>query len=206
MLRRFSLGLLVLLLAACGSPSADPSPSASASAPVPAALLPGSEWILVGPASIKGKVTISFAADQLSGQAPVNRYFGPFTATDDGQMTLGPVASTMMAGDPDLMKAEQEYLGLLNRVDGFDSDGEQLSLRAGHEVLLRYAQPGTPAVFGATLVGKKVARAKSLAEAQGYRFRVISVDGEGRPATTDYDPQRLNAAVVDGRVTEVNVG
>lgn len=205
-MRRFALGLLVLVLAACSSPSPDPSPSASQSAAVPESLVPGSTWILVGPASIKGHVTISFGADQLSGQAPVNRYFGPFTATDDGRMTLGPVASTEMAGEPALMKAEQVYLELLGRVDGFDSDGEQLRLLAGHEVLLRYAQPGTPAAFGATLVGKKVARARAMAEDEGYRFRVISVDGEGRPATTDYDPQRLNASVVDGRVTEVKAG
>lgn len=203
-MRRIVSGvLLVLALAACSSPQAEPSASPS---PVPSALAPGTQWQLVGPAAIVGDVTLTFDEDQLSGQAPVNRYFGPFTATDDGSIEIGPIASTEMAGDPGLMAAEQKYYELLARADGFDSDGIQLTLRAGDEALLRFAQEGSPAIFGRTLVGKTVPQARAAARLEGYDFRVVSVDGDSKPVTMDYNPQRLNATVVDGRVTEVTAG
>ena len=81
-----------------------------------------------------------------------------------------------------------------------------MTLRAGDETLLRFAQEGSPAVFGRTLVGKTVPQARAAARLEGYDFRVVSVDGESRPVTMDYNPQRLNATVVDGRVTEVTAG
>ena len=208
-MRFIAAAVCVLLAASACSQSAgdDPEPSsASPSASVPAELTPGVRWILVHPATMRGDVSITFDEEQLSGQAPVNRYFGPFTATDDGHIDIGPVASTMMAGDPALMKSERKYLELLERVDTFDSNGMELTLRAGRETVLRYAQPDSPALFGSTLVGRTVPQARARAKAAGYEFRVISVDGEGRPATTDYNPLRLNATVVDGRVTEVTTG
>ena len=79
-------------------------------------------------------------------------------------------------------------------------------MRTGPEAVARFAQPDSPAVFGRSLVGMKVARARNAAEEAGYAFRVVSVDGENRPVTMDYRPDRLNATVVDGRVTEVTVG
>ncbi len=199
------LGVAVLLLlAACSSPgTSEPSPSPTV---VPQALAPGSEWVLVAPASITGDVTITFDADQVSGQAPVNRYFGPFTATDDGTLSFGPLARTEMAGPPELMAAEDEYMALLERVTAFDADEIALTLRDGDEMLLDFAQADSPAVFGRTLVGLTVKKARAAAEAEGYAFRVVSVDGESKPVTMDYRPDRLNATVVDGRVTEVKAG
>lgn len=195
---------LVLALAACSSPGApEPSPSPTA---IPQALSPGAEWVLVAPASLPADVTITFDADQVSGQAPVNRYFGPFTAGEDGSLEFGALARTEMAGPPELMQAEEEYFALLDRVTAFDADEVQLTLRTGGEMLLSFAQPDSPAVFGRTLVGMRVKKARAAAEAEGYDFRIVSVDGESKPVTMDYNPQRLNATVVDGRVTEVTVG
>jgi heat shock protein HslJ len=198
----------VLMLAACASDGSDPGSGDVSPSPVselPPELAAGSEWILVGP-DLPGKATLTFGDGQLSGRAQVNSYTGTFTAGTDGTMTLGPVASTKMAGPPELMKAEEQYFALLQRTTGWEGDGVQLTLRAGDETLLRYGQPGSPVVFGATLVGKKVGAARAAAEAEGYEFRVISVDGDVRPVTLDYRPQRLNAVVVDGRVTEITVG
>jgi hypothetical protein len=151
-------------------------------------------------------VTLTFDPDQASGQAPVNRYFGPFTAGEDGTLDFGVLARTEMAGPPELMRSEDTYFALLDRVTAFDADEVQLTLRTGDETLLRFAQPDSPAVFGRTLVGQRVGRARAAAEAEGYDFRVVSVDGKSRPVTMDYNPQRLNATVVDGLVTEVTVG
>lgn len=203
---RVLLVAVVLVLAACSSSGTpDASPSASP-ADVPAALDPGAEWVLVAPASIAGDVTITFDAEQVSGQAPVNRYFGPFTAGEDGSLEFGALARTEMAGPPELMRSEEEFFARLERVTAFDADEVQLTLRTGGEMLLSFAQPGSPAVFGKTLVGKTVKKARAAAEAEGYEFRVVSVDGQSKPVTMDYNPQRLNATVVDGVVTEVTVG
>jgi len=195
---------LVLVLAACSSASPpEPSPSPTA---VPQALAPGAEWVLVAPASIPGDVTITFDADEVSGQAPVNSYFGPFTAAEDGSLTFGPLARTEMAGSPEVMRAEDEFFERMGRVTAFDADEVQLTLRTGGEMLLSFAQPDSPAVFGRTLVGLTVKKARAAATAEGYDFRVVSVDGVSKPVTMDYNPQRLNATVVDGVVTEVTVG
>jgi hypothetical protein len=44
------------------------------------------------------------------------------------------------------------------------------------------------------------------AEADGLRHRVISVDGQPRPATKDYRPDRVNFEIVNGRITAVTRG
>ncbi|MEZ5184233.1 MAG: META domain-containing protein [Candidatus Nanopelagicales bacterium] len=188
-------------------------PTTSATGAPPQGLAPGSDWILVGPNTpdvrLAGRnVTLRFGEDgTVSGRAPVNTYSGPFTADDDGALELGPITQTEMGSeDPDLMAAESQYFQALGLVDGFDTDGEQLFLRTGDTVVLRYGLEGSAAVFGATLIGRTVAKARARAEAAGYGFRVVSVDGESKPVTMDYQPDRLNATVVDGRVTDVTVG
>lgn len=44
------------------------------------------------------------------------------------------------------------------------------------------------------------------AEAEGLRHRVISVDGQPRPATKDYRPDRINVEIVNGRIAAVTRG
>ncbi|MFN8184953.1 MAG: META domain-containing protein [Candidatus Nanopelagicales bacterium] len=196
----------VLVLAACSSGSTTPGPSPSPPAPVPQALAPGSTWVVVGPAALGEDVTITFADGQVTGKAAVNTYSAPFTATEDGSIDIGPITSTEIGGTPAQMAAEEQYFDALERAEAYDSDEVQLTLRTGSEALVRFAQPDSPAVFGRSLVGMKVARARKTAQAQGYDFRVVSVDGQSKPVTMDYRPDRLNATVVDGRVTEVTVG
>ena len=196
----------VLMLAACNGGSTTPSPSPTPPATVPQALAPGSTWVLVGPAALGKDATITFADGQVTGQAAINTYSAPFTAAEDGTIDIGPITSTEMGGSPAQMAAEEQYFAALDRAQAYDSDEVQLTLRAGSEALVRFAQPDSPAVFGATLVGMKLARARTAAQEGGYAFRVVSVDGESRPVTMDYRPDRLNATVVDGRVTEVTVG
>lgn len=55
--------------------------------------------------------------------------------------------------------------------------------------------------FFASLVGKPVAEAQSLAEAAGYRLRVTVVDGEPNIVTMDFRMDRINVAVDNGVVT-----
>lgn len=42
----------------------------------------------------------------------------------------------------------------------------------------------------------------NLAGARGDIFRVVSIDGEPQMATMDYRPGRINASIIDGRVSE----
>ncbi len=44
------------------------------------------------------------------------------------------------------------------------------------------------------------------AEAEGLHHRVISVDGQPRPATKDYRPDRINFEIVKGRIASVTRG
>jgi heat shock protein HslJ len=207
---------LVAALCACGSdePQAaqSTSPPATAAAALPPELAEGEEWILVDTRGVSGpedpasyRVVLEFAPGAASGRAPVNTYSAPLEAGDE-VIGIGPVTSTEMAGEPAQMAAEDWYFDALQRVDGYTGDGEQLTLLADEQPLLRYGLEGSAAVFGAELVGLKVAKARARAKAEGYGFRVVSVDGESRSATLDYRPDRVNATVVDGRVTEVTTG
>jgi heat shock protein HslJ len=207
---RWILGVgLVAVLCACTSGAPIPEPSAA----LPAGLADGQRWILVdalGPREGRDPaaygVSLTFERGQLSGRAPVNTYFAEYELRGPSALAIGPIARTEMAGEPDRMAAEDAYFDLLQDVDGYTGDGEQLTLLRGGEPVLGFGPDGSAVAIGAGLVGLPVAEARELARSEGFAFRVVSVDGEGRPATTDYRPDRINATVVDGRLTGVTVG
>ncbi|MGC4015875.1 MAG: hypothetical protein QM755_15330 [Luteolibacter sp.] len=58
----------------------------------------------------------------------------------------------------------------------------------------------------ATLIGLPLKEAEDLADQAKVPHRVISLDGQSRPATMDYRPERLNFTVVKGVVTAVKKG
>lgn len=71
------------------------------------------------------------------GSGGCNRFAGRLTLTGEG-LTVGPLATTMMACPDPVMAAEQAFLGALARVDRFDISEEGiLRLLAGDEVVLR---------------------------------------------------------------------
>ena len=55
----------------------------------------------------------------------------------------------------------------------------------------------------AVLVGLTQAQAEEAAADHGWTIRVIRLDGQDRPMTMDYRPDRVNVAVTDGNVTAV---
>lgn len=157
-------------------------------------------------------ITASFADAVMSGQAPVNRYTAGYTV-DGEEFTLGPIATTRMAGPKADMAAEAAYLALLGTVTGFHVDGSELDLLAGEEPVLEYEarDPMTDALqstqeFADTLVGMSTAQAKKAAEKAGYTFRVVEVDGVPKAATADLRVDRINVAVEDGEVTSATAG
>ncbi len=214
---RLPLLLTAVILAGCASGSGSTTPAQSPSTPptsaapatLPAALLPGEKWVLVGstvtPDPVGFGVTLRFEAGTVSGKGPVNRYTGQVTI---GQTSFSApaVASTKMAGPQDAMAAEQAYFAALGAARTWEVVDDTLTLSGETEPLLVYAATGTPAAFAVTLVGLPLQQAKQKISGRGYTARVVSVDGDVRPVTMDYRPDRINLTVVDGSVTQATQG
>lgn len=58
----------------------------------------------------------------------------------------------------------------------------------------------------AAYVGMSQEAAEALAKKNGLRSRVVSIDGQQFPVTTDHDPGRLNFYLEDGKVVKVTRG
>jgi len=111
--------LAFVLLAGCTSMAATPT-------------LDGSAWQLADwsesgdPSAFK--ITANFAEGQMAGKSGVNNYFGPYTAGPGDKFTIGPTGSTMMAGPPEAMEAEQSFFRLLEQVRTYRRTGGELTL------------------------------------------------------------------------------
>jgi len=80
----------------------------------------------------------------LSGFAGVNRFSGRAVpeVLREGQLLAGPLASTLMAGEPRAMEAEERFLAMLRtRLDWRRSEGE-LTLLQGSMVRARFRTAG----------------------------------------------------------------
>ena len=57
-----------------------------------------------------------------------------------------------------------------------------------------------------SMVGQSLDQVQAACDALEIPHRVIELDGETRPATMDYRPERLNFKVKDGLITAVTNG
>lgn len=57
-----------------------------------------------------------------------------------------------------------------------------------------------------TLVGSPLEKVEAACEKAEVPYRVVMVNGEGRPITMDMRPERLNLTVEDGVVTKITNG
>lgn len=107
--------------------------------------LTGNTWVLLSfgdpnsPQTIPGSslLTANFSEDGfLSGFSGCNSFNAGYT-TQDGKITLGPIAATLMAC-PSGMEAEQMYLEALGSVQGYEISGSFLTLtyNEGADVLI----------------------------------------------------------------------
>lgn len=55
-------------------------------------------------------------------------------------------------------------------------------------------------------VGMSVHEASSRADKAGIRWRIVEEDGQSRPVTKDFRPDRLNFAVTAGKIIRVTKG
>lgn len=79
---------------------------------------------------------------EVSGFGGVNRLTSSLDPSmlTSGDFSLAPIACTMMAGNPDAMSLESEYLVALGRVRRFSLDGDALSLTSDGKTLLKYVR------------------------------------------------------------------
>lgn len=211
---RLPVLLVAVLLVGCASSTPQPAPTPTTSqaptqAGVPPELLPGEDWLLVDatvtPDLTTSGITLRFSDGQVSGEGPVNRYTGQVVLGSGSFQTSG-IASTKMAGSPDAMAAEQAYFDALGAAVTWEVAQDMLTLSADTGPLLVYAAPESVAAFAASLVGLPAKQAKARISDEGYEVRVVSVDGDSRPVTMDYRPDRINLTIVDGVVTRATQG
>ena len=94
--------------------------------------LAGTSWLLEtlnGQPGLSGTaVTLTFAAERLSGSDGCNQYNAAYT-TDGSKLTVeGPIATTMMACAEDVMQQGSAYLKALEEAASYKTAGGKLSL------------------------------------------------------------------------------
>jgi heat shock protein HslJ len=88
--------------------------------------LAGTEW---GPeAAGKTEQYIQFKETDVAGQGGCNRFGGRYTF-DGHALKIGPLASTRMACEPEVMNAEQAWLQMLERVTAAEATPTKLVLK-----------------------------------------------------------------------------
>jgi len=89
--------------------------------------------------------TINFAEDRVNGVGAPNRYFGPYTVDSNNTLSIGLLASTMMAAlfEPEGLK-ENEFLDYLSKAKHWDIRSKKLRLysvnSAGADTVLIFGQ------------------------------------------------------------------
>ncbi|HJW76569.1 MAG TPA: META domain-containing protein [Thermoleophilia bacterium] len=99
-------------------------------------------WAESSPIPADVTITATFADGKVSGNSGVNTYGGTYESDTSGAFSAGPLASTMMAGPEEAMKAETAYLRRLDAAESYaitdstlvlkDADGkDSLTFEAG---------------------------------------------------------------------------
>lgn len=93
------------------------------------------------PALEGAELTLNFAQDQVSGSTGCNSFSGGYTEAGNA-LSFEPLAATERAClDAALMAQETEYLKALGQVSAMTLEGDTLTLQAGAQTQLHFAQP-----------------------------------------------------------------
>lgn len=103
-----------------------------------------SEWTLSSLSPSDFTITAAFADGTISGRSGVNTYSGPYETGSGGSFSVGPLASTEIAGPERAMRAEGAYLTLLTQATSYELAEGQLTLfdGVGNESLIYRAASG----------------------------------------------------------------
>ena len=87
-------------------------------------------------------LTIEFTTPtKLAGNSGINKYGGSYAAKKDGSIEIGPLASTMMAGTPEMMGQEDAFLSALERAASYQLENGGLTLADDEGKTLVRARP-----------------------------------------------------------------
>lgn len=115
----------------------------------PSVPLEGTEWILselngkaVGAgANLRGPtLKLDSEAKRASGQSGVNRYSGAYEL-EGAKLKFGSTMGTRMAGPPEAMDLEKDFLATLEKVSGWRVMKGELELMDGKAVVMRFRGP-----------------------------------------------------------------
>jgi len=139
-----TLILVVMLLVGCTATSSQ-DPEA----------LKGVQWTLSASSETSADLTklgifAEFDGTRMTGFSGVNTYTGPYTVGADGTFSAGPLATTMMAGPPQLMTAETLYLGVLDAAESYEIADKTLTLTTGDGKTLTYQATPAPELAGSS--------------------------------------------------------
>lgn len=71
------------------------------------------KFVLIAPYKVN-KIFITFTDERVNGNSGVNMFMGSYKVTGNDNITMGPLASTMMAGQIEDMVRENYILSVLN--------------------------------------------------------------------------------------------
>jgi predicted amidohydrolase YtcJ len=101
----------------------------------------GREWTLLSlngeTVSVDNPPTMMFAGGELTIFGGINRLSGSYALIHD-RVVMGDLATTKMAGPPELMALEQEFANTLRVVDRFHAHGPRLQLLSGETVVATF--------------------------------------------------------------------
>jgi len=159
--------------------------------------LDGTTWLLTEPAAPEGvEAVATFADGNVTGVSGCNRFRGTYTV-DGSNLSLGPLMTTQMAAEPNVMMFEREVLDRLAKVTGFtvaapdlrmnefDADGSPaaLVLTDDHSILLVFHGQADDAHVGEWLV---------TGIHYPDRQAIISVNDSNGSLTITFESERLH--------------
>jgi heat shock protein HslJ len=143
---------VVAPIVSCSSPDPDPEQAAVATDESPEQLT-ARGWKLVSvtgagvdlPLTKETEITLVFTPDgRITGSGGCNRYFSGVELGAPGELTLGPVGSTMMACPEMTMALEQQYLRALQGARRYRLAGDRLELLFGDDGVLTFEATAIP--------------------------------------------------------------
>lgn len=138
--------LFVLHFSGCGSECSVEDDAAAGE--VTTMTLENTDWVLIGLNGEAVNVTESMATPSIrfdreaglaAGNSGVNQFSGGYTLTD-GSIEFGPMRSTMMAGPPEAMELETNFMKTLNAMTGWRIVDGTLELLGGETVIARFSE------------------------------------------------------------------
>jgi heat shock protein HslJ len=103
---------------------------------------------------------LGFKASVASGRA-INTFNGPYAATPEGKIAIGPIASTLMAGPPAQMAVEQAFFKALEKAATYYSDGKQLTMYDQGATAILVFQKSDVSLTGRTWVATGINNGKN---------------------------------------------